>query len=510
MRDSKMLLRLLRLHLQSDPPCAAVLAIALSADPSSPRSTQGGLFLPSSPDPQKLELTLARLANLVGDANIGSPHLLDTHRPDAFQMRRFVPSGDATATEPLQDNAPSAAPVIGFRTFRPAPPATVELREGRPVRISFRGMRGDVVAASGPWRSSGEWWRKDAWQQDEWDLEIHFVVFSSRPQTAAAIAALSPLLSTRCKRAGSCAESTIDVHRTPRPLRFQLSRRRFDARGTCGRLRRTAKCAAMALLDRDGVYGSPRFHLAAKKFPFGRTSAPKSLGRGWRYRLLVESRAGYQNLCRLITRMKLRAPKRRRLRLARRSRRMQPPASSASPEATKARSRTPSLKEESKPPPNAFDQLCEQFGRENVYVELQRHFCREEEARNQAAVEIARKLQLPLLATNGVCHAQPPQREVLDVFTCIRHHRTLATAGRLLARNSERHLKSPAEMARLFADLPEAIANTQILSSRLKFTLNDLGYEFPKYPVPEGEIADAISARAHARRHDLALRRRDE
>ena len=183
MCDPKMLLRLLRLHLQSDPPCAAVLAIALSADPSSPRSTQGGLFLPSSPDPQKLELTLARLANLVGDANIGSPHLLDTHRPEAFQMRRFVPSGDATATEPLQDNAPSAAPVIGFRTFRPAPPATVELREGRPVRISFRGMRGDVVAASGPWRSSGEWWRKDAWQQDEWDLEIHFVVFPSERQT---------------------------------------------------------------------------------------------------------------------------------------------------------------------------------------------------------------------------------------------------------------------------------------------------------------------------------------
>ena len=133
------------------------------------------------------------------------------------------------------------------------------------------------------------------------------------------------------------------------------------------------------------------------------------------------------------------------------------------------------------------EQLCELFGRHNVYVELQRHFCREEEARNQAAVEIARKLNLPLLATNGVCHAQPAQREVLDVFTCIRHHRTLATAGRLLARNSERHLKSPAEMARLFSDLPEAIANTEVLSSRLKFTLNDLGYQFPKYPVPDGE-----------------------
>ena len=96
-------------------------------------------------------------------------------------------------------------------------------------------------------------------------------------------------------------------------------------------------------------------------------------------------------------------------------------------------------------------------------------------------------MALPLLATNGVCHARPQQREVLDVFTCIRHHRTLATAGRLLTRNAERHLKSPAEMTRLFSDLPEAIANTEMLSSRLQFTLKDLGYQFPKYPVPDGE-----------------------
>src|SRR4029077_7992372 len=135
----------------------------------------------------------------------------------------------------------------------------------------------------------------------------------------------------------------------------------------------------------------------------------------------------------------------------------------------------------------SVERLCEQFGRRNVYIELQRHFCRDEEARNQAALAIARKLQLPLLATNGVCYAQPGQRELLDVFTCIRHHRTLASAGRLLARNSDRHLKSPAEMERLFSDLPEAIANTESLSSRLQFTLKDLGYQFPLYPVPGGE-----------------------
>jgi error-prone DNA polymerase len=102
-------------------------------------------------------------------------------------------------------------------------------------------------------------------------------------------------------------------------------------------------------------------------------------------------------------------------------------------------------------------------------------------------IEIARRNHLPLLATNGVCHATPARREVSDVFTCIRNHVKLETAGRLLAQNSETYLKSSATMEKLFADLPEAIANTAEVSSRLKFTLEDLGYEFPKYPVPSGE-----------------------
>ncbi|MFZ0291560.1 MAG: error-prone DNA polymerase, partial [Candidatus Sulfotelmatobacter sp.] len=127
-----------------------------------------------------------------------------------------------------------------------------------------------------------------------------------------------------------------------------------------------------------------------------------------------------------------------------------------------------------------------------VYIELQRHFHREEETRNRAAIAIARSLNLPLLATNGVCYAAAKDRELCDAFNAIRHHRTLSTAGRLLARNSERHLKSPQEMQQLFADLPEAIANTQELSSRLEFTLNDLGYEFPRYPVPEGETMNSF------------------
>ena len=269
-----------------------------------------------------------------------------------------------------------------------------------------------------------------------------------------------------------------------------------------------AEMPAMALLDRDGVYGAPRFHLAAKKAGVkahigaevsccaflvsrkNRVSAEKQETRNEKLPLLVESRAGYQNLCRLITRMKMRGPK------------------DAPPEVIAARE--DDLREcaaglvcltggddgplaaalagggieEAR---RALERLVSVFGHENVYVELQRHFLREEEARNQAAVEIARALRLPIVATNGVRYARAGQREILDAFTAIRHHKTLETAGRLLARNSERRLKTPAEMARLFADLPEAIVETRRLSSRLEFTLADLGYEFPRYPAPEGE-----------------------
>ncbi|HEY1925506.1 MAG TPA: error-prone DNA polymerase [Candidatus Acidoferrum sp.] len=255
---------------------------------------------------------------------------------------------------------------------------------------------------------------------------------------------------------------------------------------------------AMAVLDRDGVYGAPRFYHAAKKKNIrAHIGAEITSPAGWRYPLLVESREGYQNLCRAITRMKLRAKKGE--------------GDLAAHELADYTSGLVCLTGGAEGPlahaletggieqaTRTVQQLCELFGRYNVYVELQRHFCRDEEARNQAAIEIARKLSLPLLATNGVSHALPHERELLDVFTCIRHHRNLATAGRLLTRNPECHLKSPEEMVQLFADLPEAIANTQTLSSRLEFSLLDLGYVFPKYPVPDGgSQMDFLRARAH-------------
>ena len=282
---------------------------------------------------------------------------------------------------------------------------------------------------------------------------------------------------------------------------------------------------AMALLDTDGVYGAPRFHMAANKFElkahigaevtanfspqrhrdteksneqseinnqrFRNSSVLPCLRGEFRLPLLVSSRAGYQNLCRLITKMKLRSKKGEG---AVQNEELEEHAqglvclTGAADGPLAAALRQGSIEEARK----QVEQLVGIFGCGNVYVELQRHFHREEETRNRAAIAIARSLNLPLLATNGVCYAAAKDRELCDAFTAIRHHRTLSTAGRLLARNSERHLKSPQEMQQLFADLPEAINNTLELSSRLEFTLNDLGYQFPLYPVPEGETMNSF------------------
>jgi protein ImuB len=184
MRDFKMLLKLLRLQLQADPPPGAIVKITLGADPARPRSTQHGLFVPNSPDPEKLELTVARLAKLVGNANIGSPELTDTHRPGEFRMNKFFAQPNETRARRKASKKSASGgggeaaavrrPATGCRIFRPRLAARVELREGRPVKIFFRGLYGRVVTASGPWRISGDWWREDAWQQEEWDLEIQF------------------------------------------------------------------------------------------------------------------------------------------------------------------------------------------------------------------------------------------------------------------------------------------------------------------------------------------------
>ena len=271
------------------------------------------------------------------------------------------------------------------------------------------------------------------------------------------------------------------------------------------------KMPAMALLDRDGVYGSPRFHLAAKKQGIKAhvgaeisVQSPKSKVQSphvFSLPVLVRNRTGYQNLCRLLTKMKLRAPKHAKPgECVVTTEELETYAhglvcltgGADGPLASAIRRRDPYATQQ------ITDHLSRIFGTGNVYAELQRHFNREEEARNQAVIEIASRTKLPLLATNGVCYATPIQRELADVFTCIKNHVRLETAGRLLARNSEKYLKAGAVMRKLFADLPQAIDNTADLSSSLEFTLEDLGYEFPRYPVSPGEtMTSFLCQRAH-------------
>jgi protein ImuB len=180
MRDSKMLLRLLRLKLQADPPAAPICKVVIAADPAAPRSTQGGLFVAGFPDPEKWELMIARLANLVGEANVGSPELMDTHLQGEFRMDRFatflkeadLARNRKSVPAKEDERAIPQEPVTAFRVFRPPFAAKVELREECPVRIAFCGVRAEVIAASGPWRTSGNWWGEGVWQHDEWDIEI--------------------------------------------------------------------------------------------------------------------------------------------------------------------------------------------------------------------------------------------------------------------------------------------------------------------------------------------------
>jgi len=178
MRNAKTLLKLLRLQLQGDPPAAPIQKIYMTADAAAPRVAQNGLFVPCGPDPEKLEVTIARLGKLVGEGNLGCAELVDSHRPESFRMTRFVVASEQNKRrgkrEPNAEKRRDREAVTGLRVIRPAQALRVDLRNGEPARVYLRGMRGEVVAASGPWSSSGDWWQEDAWQQDEWDLEIEF------------------------------------------------------------------------------------------------------------------------------------------------------------------------------------------------------------------------------------------------------------------------------------------------------------------------------------------------
>lgn len=196
LRDHKIFLKLLLLETEAHPPPQAVVAVAIGCQPVNPRVLQSGLFIPQAPEPAKLELTLARLAKLVGSPNVGSPKVVDTHRPDTFQLKRFVVSadrkmrrrggavtarwGDAGKGRNGDKVSPhhrvSPSPCLGFRMFRPPLRAMVNTRRGYPQQISAWGpnhsVYGKVVRLAGPWRKTGNWWRDDSWGRDEWDIAI--------------------------------------------------------------------------------------------------------------------------------------------------------------------------------------------------------------------------------------------------------------------------------------------------------------------------------------------------
>ncbi|HEY3740787.1 MAG TPA: error-prone DNA polymerase [Bryobacteraceae bacterium] len=241
-----------------------------------------------------------------------------------------------------------------------------------------------------------------------------------------------------------------------------------DLIDTCARL----NMPAMALLDTDNLSGAPRFYMAARKAGIrAHTGAEITAAQSGRHVLLVENRTGYQNLCRLITSMKLRSPK----------------GTAAASEA-EFREYSEGLIALTRDPAR-IPKLVDIYGPRNVFAELQRHHMREDETVNQTLLD---QSKVPLIATNGVSYAAPDRRELQDVLTCVRHKTPIVEAGRLLERNAERYLKSTQQMTRLFRDVPQAIANTAELSARLNYTLADLGYQFPQYPVGPGETMNSF------------------
>jgi protein ImuB len=163
--DQKAFLKLLRLDLEAHPPPAPVVEVRLEVNPVKPRAAQGGLFIPLAPEPVKLELTLARIKRIVGEDSVGSPELLDTHRPGAFRLRGLGTSG-GTGREAC------SIPRLALRIFRPPRAARVEIAEGQPTFVAAQGIRGRVLERAGPWRTSGDWWTFDPWQRDEWDIAL--------------------------------------------------------------------------------------------------------------------------------------------------------------------------------------------------------------------------------------------------------------------------------------------------------------------------------------------------
>ena len=292
---------------------------------------------------------------------------------------------------------------------------------------------------------------------------------------------------------------------------------------------------AAALLDRNGVYGTQRFSTTAREKGLRPiVGCELTMEDGTVLPVLVETAIGYRNLCELLTQAHLRSSVKGQCAVSwdelpdftgglvallgnngvdahgLGSARVSRAGDDVSSSRTSQRSSNHSAGRKRRSPfrrdaetstrdacaPRDFGgcarRLVDAFGRENVYVEIQRHFVRGEERVNQQLCDLAGQHRLPVIATNGVQYARPSGRKVLDVFTCIREHTHLDAAGKLLTQNAERHLKSDAEMRALFRDKPEAITNTERLADRLTFSLENIGYAFPAFPVPDGHSMDSF------------------
>ena len=262
---------------------------------------------------------------------------------------------------------------------------------------------------------------------------------------------------------------------------------------------------AIALTDRSGVYGAPRLHKAARQLGLralvgaevvlqdtqpqrpGKTrrDASRRAVEGQRLTLLVQSAQGYRNLCRLLTAAARHQPKgdpRVDWTMLRQHATGLCCLTGGSEGLLAQRLERQGLEEAQK----TLEVLLDVFhGR--LHVELQRHHLRQEEHRNQALLDLARRLRLPVVASNGVRYARRSDKPLHDVLTCARHYTHLDAAGQRLASHRERHLKSAAEMAELFVDLPHALDASVELAASLDFGLENLGYRFPDYPLPHGE-----------------------
>ncbi len=305
-QNREVLLKLLKLELQARPPQAGIVSVTLEAEPTQPQTAQRGLFQAQFPEPDKLELLLARLRSIVGADNVGSPQLQNSHGTDSFNMAPFRPSLHTGSGES------SLSSRIAVRVFRPSLAVRVTCWSNQPRTMFWQGARLAIVSAAGPWHSSGSWWKGRPWDHDLWD-----------------VVTVEPLQALRLRQDhasqawswwGSMTERYVELH----------ARSAFSFLEGASLPEAMTQQAAnlqlpgLAILDRDGLYGSPRLYTTAKKLGlrshigakvsvdvFGLQVRPPSWqphtipDRPVRLSLLCESQTGYRNLSMCISSYKL-------------------------------------------------------------------------------------------------------------------------------------------------------------------------------------------------------------